>query len=86
MELFIFTNRSDALLGSKIAFTQMKRTDLNMHVGVEDVKSKAKAMFFPTRENIQNWITDYNKATPLSTTMPIIDPNAPKQKNSWVKK
>ena len=46
MELLIFTNRSDALLGSKIAFTQMKRTDLNMHVGIEDVKSKAKAMFF----------------------------------------
>ena len=29
----IFTNRSDEILGSTIAFTHMKRIDLNMHVG-----------------------------------------------------
>ena len=43
-------------------------------------------MFFPTRENIQNWIKEYNKASLPSTTMPIIDPDAPKKKNLPLKK
>ena len=42
----IFTNRSDAILRSKIAFTQMKRMGLNMHLGIGDKKSKTEAMFF----------------------------------------
>ena len=39
----IFTNRSDAILDSRITFTQMKIMCLNI-----------QAMFFLTRENIQN--------------------------------
>ena len=50
----IFTTRSDTIVGSKIAFMQMKIMGLNMHVGLGDKQSKTEAMFFPTRENIQN--------------------------------
>ena len=64
----------------------MKRMGLNMHVGIGDKKSKAEAMFFPTRENIKNLIKDHNKATLPSITMPIIDPDAPKKKNIPLKK
>ena len=77
----IFTTRSDAVLGSKIAFMQMKRMGLNMHVGLGDKQSKTEAMFFPTRENIQNWIKEYKNFSLSSTTMPIIDPDDPKKKN-----
>ena len=49
----IFTNRSDVILGSKIAFTQMERMGLNMHVGKREEKSKTEFMFYPSRETMQ---------------------------------
>ena len=45
-EALIFTNRSDAILGSKLAFTQMKEMILNMHVGIGDKKAKTEVMCF----------------------------------------
>ena len=38
----IFTNRSDAILGSTIAFTQMERMGLNMHVGKGEKNQKQR--------------------------------------------
>ena len=84
--VLIFINRSDAILRSKIAFMQMKRMGLNMHVGIGDKQSKTKDIFFPTRDNIQNWRKDYIKDSLPSTTIPIIDPDAPKNKNLLLKK
>lgn len=43
-------------------------------------------MFFPTRETIQNWIKEYNNTSLPSTTVPIIDPDALKNKNVPLKK
>ena len=54
----IFTNRSDAILGSKIAFTQMERMGMNMHVGKGEKISKTEGMFFSSRETMQIWIED----------------------------
>ena len=48
----IFTNRYDAILGSKIEGIQMKKMNLHMHVGIGYTKSQTEAMCFPTRENI----------------------------------
>ena len=53
------------ILRSKISFTQMKRMGLNMHARIGDKQSKTEAKFSPTRENIQNWIKDYNEASLL---------------------
>ena len=58
---------------------QMKRMGLNMHVGTGDKQSKTETMFFPTRENIPNWIKEYIKVSLSSTAMPIINPDAPKK-------
>ena len=59
----IFTNRD------KMQFfnLQMKRRGLNMHV----------EMFFPSKETIQIWTEEHKKATLPSTTLPIIDSDAP---------
>ena len=43
-------------------------------------------MFFPTRETIQNWINEYNNTSLPFTTVPIIDPDALKNKNVPLKK
>ena len=75
----MFTNSSDAILGSSIAFTQMERMGLNMHVGKGEKKPKTEAMFFPSRETMQIWIEDNKKTSLPSTILPIIDPNAPKK-------
>ena len=48
----IFTNRSDSILGSNIAFTQMERMGLNMHVINGENKSKTEAVFFPSRKTM----------------------------------
>ena len=49
----MFTNSSDAILGSSIAFTQMERMGLIMHVGKGEKISKTEAMFFPSRETMK---------------------------------
>ena len=49
---------------------------LNIHVRIGDKQSKSEAKCFPTRENTQNWIKYYNKASLPS----IIDHDAPKIK------
>ena len=36
-------------------------------------------MLFPSRETIQIWIEDNKKAFLPSTSLPVIDPDAPKQ-------
>ena len=54
----IFTNRSDAIVGSKIAFIQMERMGLNTHVGKGEKKLKTEAMFFQSRVTMQIWIED----------------------------
>ena len=48
----IFTNRSDSILGSNIAFTQMERMGMNMHVRNGENKSKTEAVFFPSRKTM----------------------------------
>ena len=48
----IFTNRYDAILGSKIEGIQMKKMDLHMHVGIGDTQFQTEAICVPTRENI----------------------------------
>ena len=36
----------------------MERIGLNMHVGNGEKKSNTEAMFFPSREAMQNWIEE----------------------------
>ena len=57
-----------------------------MQVETRDKQYITEAIFLPTRENIQNWIKDNNKASLPSTTMSIIDPDAPKKKIFFSKK
>ena len=57
-----------------------------MQVETRDKQYITEAIFLPTRENIQNWIKDNNKASLPSTTMSIIDPDAPKNKIFFSKK
>ena len=49
-----FTNRSDVILGSKIAFTQMERMCLNMHVGKREKKIKNRVYVLPIKRNNAN--------------------------------
>ena len=75
----MFTNRQDTILRSRIAFLQMKRIVLNMHIAIDDKQSKTEAVFFPSRETIQIWIEEYQKSSLPPSNLPIIDPDAPKK-------
>ena len=57
----------------------MERMGLKMHVGIGYKKSKTDAMLFPSRETTQIWIEDNKKAFLPSTSLPVIDHDAPKQ-------
>ena len=50
----IFTNRSDAIVGSKIAFIQMERMGLNTHVGKGGKKIKNRGYVLPIKSNNTN--------------------------------
>ena len=53
-ELLILTNRLDSILGSKIAFTQMERMGLNMHVVKVEKKIKNRGYSFLIKRNYAN--------------------------------
>ena len=77
---FVFNNRKDLEKGSLIAFTQMKRLGLNMHVGVGNKTSKTEAMYIPSRSIIKSWINDHEKHLLFQSNLPAFDPLAKKKR------
>ena len=78
---FVFNNKKYLKSGSLIAFTQMKRLGLNMHVGIGNKTSKTEAMYIPSRSVIRTWINDYEKKILSQSNLPVLDPLAKKREN-----
>lgn len=77
---FVFNNRKDLEKGSLIAFTQMERLGLNMHVGVGNKTSKTEAMYVPSRSIIKSWINDHENHLLSQSNLPVFDPLAKKKR------
>ena len=75
---FVFNNRKDVETRSLIAFIQMKRLDLDMHISVGDKILKTIAMYFPSRSVIRSWINDHEKHILSQSNLPVFDSLAKK--------
>ena len=71
---FVFNNKEDLETGSLIAFIQMKRLGLNMHVGVGNKNSKTEVMYIPSRSVIKSWVNNHENNLLSQSHFPVLDP------------
>ena len=81
---FVFNHKKDLESGALIAFIQMKRLGLKIHIGIGNKSSKTEAMYIPSRSVIRSWINDHEKHLLSQSNLPVLDPLAKKKEKTFL--